>query len=223
MTNTEMRIVEIRKKIPERIKAARSLAGYAERKAFCHKFDFPLATLEAWERGKNPLTLKGAKRLVDILRDAGIYCSEEWLTEGKGLSPRPFQEMTEEFRLKSNDSLGSLGKNLKIAREISTFITLNEGALVTIIRDDAMLPFFVEGDYVGGIKKSGTALSEAINRKCIIELTNGKMIVRQLYQGKNPSLFNISAINLNTKEVPIVEHNVEIRSAAPILWHRSFS
>src|SRR5690349_4580860 len=68
-----------RKKTAERIKAARSIAGYAERKAFCSRFSFPLATLEAWERGKNPLTLKGAKRLVEILREAGIYSSEEWL------------------------------------------------------------------------------------------------------------------------------------------------
>lgn len=222
MTSTEELIVTMSKRTPERIKAARSIAGYAERKAFCLKFDFPLATLEAWERGKNPLTPKGAKRLVDILRDVGIYCSEEWLIEGKGISPRPFKEIAEGFKIDSKGTVGSLGKNLKLAREVSTFITLNEEALVTIIRDDGMLPFYAEGDYVGGVRV-GPTLHEAVNKKCIIELANGKIIVRQLYQGKDPSTFNVSAINLNSKKVPLTEQNIEIRSVAPILWHRTFS
>ncbi len=210
-------------KTPQRIKAARSIAGYAERKAFCQTFDFPLATLEAWERGKNPLTLKGAKRLVDILRDVGIYCSEEWLIEGKGISPRPFKEIGETLPQLNEESTSALDRSLNVAREISTFIKLNEGAVVTIVRDDAMLPFYDEGDYVGGIKKVGPSLDEAVNKRCIIELVNGKTIVRQLYKGKDPLTFNISAINLNTKKALVTEQNVEILSAAPILWHRALS
>ncbi len=212
---------ESKTSISQRIKAARSIAGYAERKAFCLKFNFPIATLEAWERGKNPLTQKGAKRLVEILRNLGIYCSEEWLIKGVGISPRPLQEMSEGGGASS--SIGSLSNNLKIAREISTFITLNKEASVTIMRDDAMLPFYEKGDYVGGIKKKGTHLVEAINKRCIIELANGKTIVRQLYQGADPKTFNVSAINLNTKSQPIAQHNVEIISAAPIVWHRTVS
>lgn len=214
-------IVESNTKTSQRIKAARSIAGYSERKAFCLEFNFPLATLEAWERGKNPLTEKGAKRLVDILRNVGIYCSEEWLIEGKGISPRPLKEMTS--GIEADTSIGSLSKNLIIAREISTFITLNKGAAVTILRDDAMLPFYEKGDYVGGVKRTGPHLKDAINKRCIIELASGKIIVRQLYQGKDPSTFNISAINLNSKSPPIAEHNVEIISAAPIVWHRMVS
>ncbi len=223
MADIEKDIVNKRKKISQRIKAARSIAGYSERKTFCNRFGFPLATLEAWERGKNPLTLKGAKRLVDILREVGIYCSEEWLKDGEGISPRPFEEMSEENKVNPSKSFIALGKNLKIAREISTFITLHEGAVVTIIKDDAMLPFYEEGDYVGGIKCFGPSIKEAINKKCIVELSNGKMLVRQLYRGTDPGTYSICAINLNTKKVPLTEHTVKIISAAPILWHRSFT
>lgn len=223
MENVKELSTEVKKNIPQRIKAARSIAGYAERKAFCHKFGFPLATLEAWERGKNLLTSKGARRLVDILRGVGIYCSEEWLLEGKGISPRPLKEFIEEEDLSPHNPYHSLDKNLKIAKEISTFITLNEGAHVTLIRDDAMLPFYEEGDYVGGIRKAGSFLSEAVNKRCIIELLNGNTIVRQLYQGKDKGSYNISAINLNSKKGPILEQNVEILSAAPIIWHRAIS
>lgn len=211
--------MEIRQKISERIKTARSMAGYSERKAFCSRFSFPLATLEAWERGKNPLTLKGAKRLVDILREVGIYCSEEWLREGTGISPRPMEELSEGLKEDLQQS-PELGKTLRIAKEISTFVTLNEDAVVTIVRDDAMLPFYSKGDYVGGIKLKGPDLREAIHKKCIIELLTGKVLVRQLYEGDGPQHFMISTVNLNTNVTPMTEHNVEVISAAPILWHR---
>lgn len=215
--------MNVRNKISGRIKAARSIAGYSERKAFCSRFGFPLATLEAWERGKNPLTLKGAKRLVDVLREVGIYCSEEWLREGTGISPRPLEELSDEFKVSSSASLHTLGENLKIAKEVSSFITLNEGAIVTIIRDDAMLPFYKKGDYVGGIKLMGPEIKKAVNKKCIVELLNGKTMVRQLYQGTDYQCYTLGAINLNTKEIPITEHNVNVISAAPILWHRTFA
>ena len=81
-----------RKQIATRLKAARSLAGYTNRRDFCAHFNIPYDTLDAWERGKNPLTLKGAKRIVESLRTKGIYCSEEWLRDGKGLSPRSLEE-----------------------------------------------------------------------------------------------------------------------------------
>lgn len=211
--------IEIRQKISGRIKTARSMAGYSERKAFCSRFGFPLATLEAWERGKNPLTLKGAKRLADILREVGIYCSEEWLREGKGISPRPMEEFSAESEGAPHPT-SALSKNLRIAKEISTFVTLNENAIVTIIRDDAMLPFYAEGDYVGGIKLKGDSIKKAIHQKCIVELLNGKVLVRQVYEGQDPEHFMISAINLNTNVMPITEHNVEILSVSPVIWHR---
>lgn len=209
-------------KTAKRLKAARSMAGYAERKAFCAKFDIPLATLEAWERGKNPLTLKGAKRIVHALKLVGVYSSEEWLMTGKGFSPRPIEEISMEINLNSPHTLSALEKNLKIAKELSIFTTLNEGAIVTMIRDDAMLPFYEEGDYVGGIKFLDQALKDAINKKCIIELPNGQTTIRYLSQGKDISHYNISAVNQNGKIQPVTEENVRIVSAAPIIWHRTF-
>lgn len=212
-----------RKKTAERIKAARSVAGYFERKAFCLKFGFPHATLEAWERGKNPLTSKGARRLVEVLRGVGVYCSEEWLREGKGLSPRPLHELSEDFVSDSSDSLEMLSKNLAVAKEISTFITLNKGAMVTLVNDDAMLPFYKTGDYVGGIRYEGKKIVNALNKKCIIELTSGKNLVRQLYSGKQQNLYTLSTVALDMTKAPLIEYDMQVIAAAPILWHRTFS
>ncbi|MBS0272560.1 MAG: helix-turn-helix transcriptional regulator [Proteobacteria bacterium] len=212
----------IDKKIAERLKAARSMAGYAERKAFGAKFDIPLATLEAWERGKNPLTLKGARRIVQALKSVGVYSSEEWLMTGKGFSPRPLEEISVEFELDSPHSLKTLEKNLKIAKELSTFTTLNDEAIVTIIRDDLMLPFYAEGDYVGGVKLPESAFHKALDRRCIVEFPNGQTTVRYVSKGKDFLHYNISAINKNAKATPMTTENVKVASVAPIIWHRAF-
>lgn len=213
--------MDARKKTAERIKTARSMAGFAERKAFCLKFNLPLATLEAWERGKNPLTLKGAKRIVEALRSVNIYCSETWLMEGKGFSPRTLDEVSVELDLSAPHTLSSIEDNLRIAKEISTFKTLNEGAIVTIVNDSGLSPFFEEGDYVGGIKYTGASLEKALGKRCIIELVGGAMIVRLLIKGVHGT-YTLQRTNSALKILPQAEENIVILSAAPIIWHRSF-
>jgi transcriptional regulator with XRE-family HTH domain len=211
-----------RRKVAERIKAARSLAGYAARIAFCSRFEISPATLEAWERGKNPLTFKGASRIVEALGSVGIYCSVEWLMEGKGISPRPVEEIFTNSTANLMESLEDLGKNLIITKELATFSTLNENAITTIVQDDAMVPFYEEGDYVGGIKLIDGEIVKAVNKKCIIGLADERITVRQLYKENDSHHYTISALNPNTKVAPPIEYNVKIIFAAPILWHNSF-
>lgn len=197
------------------------MAGFSERKAFCLKFDLPLATLEAWERGKNPLTLKGAKRIVEALKSVNIYCSEKWLMEGKGFSPRTLDEVSLELDLTAPNTLSSIEENLKIAKEISTFKTLNEGAIVTIVSDSGLSPFFEEGDYVGGVRYAGASIDKGLGKRCIVELMGGAMLVRLLIKGANGT-YSLERTNKAFKIPPGAEENIAILSAAPIIWHRSF-
>ena len=213
--------MDARKKTAERIKAARSMAGFAERKAFCLKFNLPLATLEAWERGKNPLTLKGAKRIAEALKSVNIYCSEAWLIEGKGFSPRTLDEISVELDLSAPHTLSSIEDNLRIAKEISTFKTLNEGAIVTIVSDNGLSPFFEKGDYVGGVKYTGAFLDKGLGKRCIVELIGGSMIVRLLIKGAHGT-YTLQRTNSTLKTPPQAEENIVILSVAPIIWHRSF-
>lgn len=206
----------------ERLKVARSFAGYGNRKDFCSHFDIPYDTLDAWERGKNPLTLKGAKRIVDALKSVGIYCSEDWLINGKGISPRPLTEMISEISIDSSNSLNLFEQNLNLATEISTFTTLNKNSIITIIKDETMLPFYEKGDYVGGIKLQREDIHKAINKRCIVEFLDGPITVGQLLK-PNASSYKVCALNQNaTTERVIEEPSLKIVFVAPILWHRTF-
>jgi len=215
-----------RKQIAVRLKAARSLAGYTNRRDFCAHFNIPYDTLDAWERGKNPLTLKGAKRIVESLRTKGIYCSEEWLRDGKGLSPRSLEEpslsQVSDLLINPSASLSAFEKNMNLATEISTFITLNQGSTVTLVKDDDMLPFYKKGDYVGGIKVMGPDLHKALNKRCIVEFLDGETTVRQLQKLKSSSYYSLYTPHKKTKEHCVNKDLKQIAFAAPILWHRSF-
>jgi len=210
------------KKIAERLKAARSLAGYGNRKDFCSQFDIPYDTLDAWERGKNPLTLKGAKRIVDALKSVGICCSEDWLMHGKGFFPRPLKEVIPHISIDSSNTLNLFEQYLNLAAEISTFITLNEDSIITIIKDETMLPFYEKGNYVGGLKLQRKDLRKAINKRCIIEFLDGQITVGQLLK-LNASSYKVRALNKNVDIEHVIEKpSLEIASVAPVLWHRTF-
>lgn len=215
--------MDSREKIAERLKVARSIAGYGNRKDFCSHFDIPYDTLDAWERGKNPLTLKGAKRIVDVLNSVGIYCSGDWLMKGEGLSPRPLKEILPDMGIDLSGSLSLFEKNIGLATEVSTFTTLNKDSIITIIRDESMLPFYEKGDYVGGIRLRGHNIINAIGKRCIVEFVDECIIVGQLQQSKKSYSYEVESANKNiTKKPKMEEHLAEIAAVAPILWHRTF-
>ncbi len=216
-------MMDSREKTAERLKVARSLAGYGNRKDFCTHFDLPYDTLDAWERGKNPLTLKGAKRIIDILKSVGVYCSENWLMKGEGLSPRPLKEFIPDIEIDLSDSLNLFEKNITLATEISTFTTLNKDSIITIIKDDSMLPFYEKGDYVGGVRLRGDDIINAINKKCIVEFLDGHITIGQLQKSNKSLSYKVCTLNKSASKKPKTEaSSLEIVSAAPILWHRTF-
>lgn len=215
-------MLDSREKTAERLKVARSLAGHGNRKDFCSHFDIPYDTLDAWERGKNPLTRKGAKRIIDILRSVGIYCSGDWLMKGEGLSPRPLKEILPNVEMNLSDSLNLFEKNITLATEISTFTTLNKDSIITIIRDESMLPFYEKGDYVGGVRLRGADIVHGINKKCIVEFLDERITVGQLQKSNNSLSYKVYALNKSAAKKPKTEEfSLEIVSAAPILWHRT--
>ena len=71
----------------ERLRRARVLAGLATRREFEAKYRISANTLQGWEQGKNPLSEKGAKRVVEAFTHEGLMCTLEWLLHGTGMPP----------------------------------------------------------------------------------------------------------------------------------------
>jgi transcriptional regulator with XRE-family HTH domain len=211
------------KEISERIKIARTMAGFSKPNSFCRKFSIPHATLNSWESGINSLTPTDAKCIVDALKTAEIHCTEEWLLEGEGYSPRPLKEADENLKNNSPQEFDALNQNISILHEIYTFTGRNKDGVVTLVTDDGMLPFYQIGDYIGGVYINSPNFNAAISKRCIIELSEGKILVRMVYPGSKDALYTLSALNPTTKASPVTVYDVEIKKIAPIIWHRTHS
>ncbi|MBT4879958.1 MAG: hypothetical protein HOI80_03385 [Alphaproteobacteria bacterium] len=208
----------------DRLRLARRLSGITLND-IPDTFGISKHTYYAWELGRNPIKDKIAKRIVTMLKEAKVFCTVEWLLSGKGISPRPIEEIESviDSSVDSivNNDLKHLQKEVGVMTEVRTFQKANKDADIRLVSDDAMLPFYAPGDYVGGIRKSGNDLSEAaLNNNCIVETEDGATYVRRVTKGRKNGTFNLSCINPTTKLPEYTIFSVNLKSAAPILWHR---
>lgn len=208
----------------ERLRRARILAGISTRREFEEKHNISANTLQGWEQGKNPLSEKGARRVIEAFKKEGLICSIEWLVDGHGMPPRPYEMIHAGLRDEVQNDQSLVDFNLKeeeaIYKEIQLFRQLNNNAIVLTISDDSMEPYFSIGDYIGGCQIFSDHINEYMGKICIIELENNLILPRQLQPGKHPGCYTAACTNPQTSATPLNIYNVKIVSAAPILWHR---
>jgi len=208
----------------ERLKRARILAGLTTRREFEQTYHISANTLQGWEQGKNPLSEKGARRVVEALKKQGLICSIEWLLYGSGMPPRPYEMLNAGLKNAMQQDDGVHHQNLKeeerIYQEIQYFKQHNPNAIILSIADDAMEPHFSVGDYIGGVQIQNEELNQYLNTLCILELENNLILPRYLQAGTQEGLYNCACTNSRTTATPLNLFNVKIISAAPIVWHR---
>ncbi len=207
----------------ERLRRARVLAGLTTRREFEKKHHISANTLQGWEQGKNPLSEKGARRVIEAFNHEGLICTPEWLLHGVGMPPRPYEmlrvgitEKTADFDLEKLN----LEEEEFIYAETQSFKKHYPGAIVLSINDDSMLPYFKKGDYVGGVQISTKNIDNYLNYLCILELDNNLILPRLLQKGSKQNLYTASCMNPTSHSAPLNLIDVNVVSAAPIIWHR---
>lgn len=204
-----------------RVRSLRKMTQLS-RLEFQKRFGIAAGTLQHWEDAqKNGLSIKGAQRLSQVLKQLNIYCTVEWLMSGKGSSPQ---------RLPNADTLLSPANKVlavqesheieSIATELSLFTQHYPEVINTIVSDDAMEPRFVTGEYVAGIRRYRQAIHELVGQDCILVTNDGELLVRRIKAMEAPGFYTISCLNLNTTVARPFLYNVELVSAAPIIWAR---
>jgi len=208
----------------ERLKRARILAGITTRREFEKKYHISANMLQGWEQGKNPLSKKGAKRIIEALKSEGLMCSLEWLMQGSGVPPRPF-EINQD--ISSNSDLENLLNHLNlqeeqaIYQELQAFKAHNPNPIIITVSDDTMEPQFHIGDYIGGIRMSKPEdIQQYLGQACIIELTDHTILPRHIHFDTESEAYTLSCTNFQSKSTPLNIFNASIISIAPILWHR---
>ena len=202
----------------KRLKYIRSLLRVS-RAYLQEKYNLPEVTLKSWENGTTILTKSGAERCVEIYRNEGMIISEDWILEGIGIDPKTTVSVGHYFATPTSKNLPLEDDEVAMIRDANLFKKSYPNAVVMIVSNDDMRPFYKPGDYVGGKMCYEKELSKAVNKDCIIYLKNGEKFFRRLIRNYK-SGYNLVCLNPNENTSEPVLYNIDVESAAPVIWHR---
>ncbi|MBX9702577.1 MAG: hypothetical protein K2X39_00350 [Silvanigrellaceae bacterium] len=206
-------------KASERLKYLRSILRLS-RSYLQEKYNLPEVTLKSWENGTTPITATGAQRCVEAYRQEGLIVSEHWILEGIGLDPKMGVNINHYFSLPISKEMATEDDEVAMIREAVFFKESHSNAVIMMVSNDDMRPFYNPGDYIGGkIQYSPEKIAICVNKDCIVHLKNGERFFRRLIQNSKGQ-YNLTCINPNeTTHEPVLYH-VDIEGAAPVIWHR---
>lgn len=195
----------------ERLIRVRRMTGLP-RHTFCDCEGLTADAIYRWERvRRGGLNAKGAQKVIQRLAEFGVVCTVHWLMEGVGVEP--FLENT--YQAVVGSSLSQATEEAQIVRELAVFRSL-PNSVDWIVPDEAMAPEYRAGDYVAGVKVAD--LSQAIGLVCIVQSSQGELMLRKVREGSEPNRFMLLP-TMDAPAYPIVP-NAELKMAAPVLWRR---
>jgi DNA-binding transcriptional regulator YiaG len=194
---------------------------HLSRQKFEKRFGVATSTLQHWEDPKkNGLTIKGAKRLIGLVQQTGIFCTVEWLMHGIGPGPQALPTTSTPQDKPKTHKVNEIPEPEFIAGELALFSQHYPEVISTVVNDDCMEPRFIRGEYVAGVRRYRKAIDELIGLDCILVTKEGELLVRRLKSMDAPGLYTLSNLNMNTTVLRPVLYQVELVSAAPIIWAR---
>lgn len=200
----------------DRLKFIRNFLGQS-RSEFSTYFNLSINTLKSQESNVLPLTEKSAGKIVQALLKKGVPCSRNWLLSGEG-NPE-FVNLISTQESLSDLKIESFKQEQAISYEIQTFKKHNPHPIVVIISDDALLPHYEVGDYVGGIEQADN-FYKLYGKVCIITTPEGETFVRVLHAGQLKHSFTLLCSNPQTILKEPIMHVKNIQTAAQVIWHR---
>lgn len=194
---------------------------HLSRQKFEKRFGISTSTLQHWEDPKkNGLTLKGAKRLIQILQQSGIYCSVEWLMHRIGPGPQTLPTHAESHRAKPTHRVSEISEAEHIASELALFTQHYPEVIHTVVSDNSMEPRFSAGEHVAGIRRYRQGITSLVGQDCIVVTKEGQLLVRRIRAEDAPGFYHLSCLNMDASIAKPVLYHVELVSAAPIIWSR---
>jgi hypothetical protein len=94
---------------------------------------------------------------------------------------------------------------------------LNPNFTYVLLPDDAMVPIFKKGDYVGGIAFYGPELPQLENGPYIIEISDGIRGARNLHFNKESNQYKCTSVNPDYPSYTVAPNR--LISVAKISWH----
>lgn len=227
MTETEVS-TDLKSARAERLRRLRSMTGLNQEN-FARACSIGLSTLKNYEAAiMQGLSEKAAIKIIEGVYNIGVQCSLDWLLYGNGELPKllylnPDEQDTFEREVTIQSHSIRPRTNVEaIEAEFDVFYKMHANGVVIQIDDSSMEPKYEIGDWVGGNFLLSDEINNAINKDCIIKLSDEKLIVRHLTSSNEADLYNAYCLSptANVKHPPLL--NIKVIAAAPIIrvWRK---
>ena len=186
----------------ERLRYIRDYTGLS-RQELEKLLDIGHSTLKHWETGGQKIPLRRKQQLAITLKQMGFDCTVKWLEDGTSTTPQ-------------------WSETRKLAAELDYFLSINNNSVGLVLENNTMQPQYSKGDAVGGIKIANTESESALEKFCIVELTDGHRMACRLLPAIATNCFNLEVLNSDiSPQGKAVITDVKLNFIAPIVWHRS--
>jgi len=214
---------KVRKERAERLKTLRKWARLSRQK-FAREHGLPYGSLQNWEDEKyGGLTKTGAPRVIEALKNEGIFVSLKWLLDGVG--PVPYISaniVLKRMRIKqtANAEPSDVDEEaIKLEESLNLFRHHYRDVLNLVIPDNAMEPAFKQGDHVAGKKMPTDSIAKFIGEIALVTVKGSKEpMLRQIKAGSKPGYYSLVCINSEAGTQPMQDANIV--SMAPVNWMR---
>lgn len=205
------------KNIGARFRSARSLVPNLNRKSFCERHQINRYTMQSWENGLHVSKGKNVEKFIEALAREGVYCTSEWLIDGKGEPAKPLNGANHQALADQGDStfldspidthFETVIKSLLLAHD-----SINEPLISVVLPDEAMAPKFLTGDMVFG-RIITPDNGNAHQKYCIVELSPERRIIRRVISAKEG--FILIALD---ERIPSFTLGIDAK-LYEIIWH----
>lgn len=200
-----------------RLKRMRRLT-FLSRKEFAKKHTFSPGTLQNWETARfGGLTEKGARLILKAFKQEGIFCSYEWLMLGVGDGPVFAKSSMKNMQ---NNTFVQYPQGVGVAQELKFFMQMHPGAVSIQLPDDSLEPYMSKGDWLCGVSCNIARRDEILGKLCILELKDGRMVVRYVKEITHDGLVSFAAANPFSLAQLLQEEKVLVQRVVPVLWWR---
>lgn len=199
------------------------------RRGFRERYGIAQGSLQNWEDARGGgLTEKGARKLIKVIKMDGILCNFEWLMYGVGQPPLitgatgciPAPEENSAVK-KNSENIEIKSEQDLIATELLAFHqNYPKTAVDFVVADDGMEPRFVKGEFVAGCRRHGNIIEKFVGLDCIVQTNKGDVLLRTIKKVEPNGHFTLACLNPSTSVEKPILYDVELLTAAPIIWAR---
>jgi transcriptional regulator with XRE-family HTH domain len=202
-----------------RLRRLRNLANLT-RKEMCERSGIKPDTLIGWEVARHGgLTENGAKKIISCIANEGVVCALEWLIHAAGPGPTVLTDLDKTRANQTELPDPANDEDKLIIDGLLHLKTQYNDIIEAIVEDDAMAPQYQPGDHVAGVKRYHDRIYKLIGYDCIVQMTDGRCLLRCLREGSTKNRYTLLCSNPKSTTTPVI-YDVEIISAAPIIWIR---